>query len=199
MHELTEKGCIDTGTFESWFSRHFLMYAPAVRPSLILLDGHSSHFNSTMIRMAAEKDILVFCLPPNTTHILQPLDRSVFGSLNVHWKEECRLFNVRTGKFVTRNTFSSVFATALSRAMTTDNITGGFRVTGVYPFDRKAAAATVQSSLTKESFLGRKVSLAFVPLITPTPSRQTNIMKSQVVDRCGKRAATSLSKTLTRY
>ena len=74
-----------------------------------------------------------------------------------------------TRKFVTRNTFSSVFATAWSRAMT---ITASFRVTGVYPFDRKAAAATVQSSLTKESFLGRKVSLAFVPLITPTPSRQ---------------------------
>ena len=148
MYGLTKKDWIDTGTFEAWFSRHFLMYAPAVRPILILLDGHSSHFNPTMICMAAEKDILVFCLPPNTTHLLQPLDSSAFGSLKVHWKE-CRLFTMRTEKFLTRNTFSSIFATAWSWAMTIENIIAGFRFTGVYPFDRKAAAATVQSSVTK--------------------------------------------------
>ena len=57
--------------------------------------------------------------------------------------------------------------------MTIENITAGFRVTGVYPFDKTAATATVQSSLIKESFLGRKVSFAYVLLITPTPSRQS--------------------------
>ena len=170
---LTDKGWIDTGTFESWFTHHFLMYAPAARPLLVLLDGHSSHYGPAVIRLAAEENVIIFCLPPNTTHLLQPLDRSAFGSLKVYWKEECHKYTQRTGKFVTRNTFSTVFATAWSRAMTIENITAGFRATGVYPFDRKAVRLpTVNSSPTKKSFLSKRVSLAFVPMISPSVQRR---------------------------
>lgn len=79
MYGLTEKGWIDTSTFEAWFIGHFLVYAPTARPLLLLLDGHSSHYGPAAIRMASELDVIIFCLPPNTTHLLQPLDRSAFG------------------------------------------------------------------------------------------------------------------------
>ena len=54
---------------------HFLRYAPPVRPSLLLMDGHSTNFCSDTIRLAAEKDVVLFTLPPNTTHIAQPLGK----------------------------------------------------------------------------------------------------------------------------
>ena len=52
-----------------WFHRHFLEYAPAARPLLLLLDGHSSHYSPEFIRQACESGVIVFCLPPHTTHV----------------------------------------------------------------------------------------------------------------------------------
>ena len=60
-------GWIDAEIFNEWFLRHFLVYTPAGRPLLLLLDGHSSHYNPDFIRVAASHGVVVFCLPPNTT------------------------------------------------------------------------------------------------------------------------------------
>ena len=50
------------------------------------LDGHSSHFNPEAIAVAAKEKIAIFCRPPHTTHIAQPLDVSFFfGPLKQHW------------------------------------------------------------------------------------------------------------------
>ena len=45
---------------------------------LLLLDGHSTHYNS-FIRQAAQEKVVVFCLPPNTTHLTQPLDKGALA------------------------------------------------------------------------------------------------------------------------
>ena len=64
---------------EQWFKHHFLVHTPSIHP-LLLLDGHRSHYNPAILRMAAEEGIIVLCLPLNTTHMLQPLDNGVFSS-----------------------------------------------------------------------------------------------------------------------
>ena len=66
-------GWMDGEIFHEWFKHHFLEYAPSGRPLLLLLDGHSSHYNPTLIHYAAQKGVIVFALPPNATHIAQPL------------------------------------------------------------------------------------------------------------------------------
>jgi hypothetical protein len=45
---------------------------------LLLLDGHASHINSAFIKSCYDRDIIPFCLPAHSTHILQPLDVAVF-------------------------------------------------------------------------------------------------------------------------
>ena len=87
IYGLSKKGWMDQELFEKWFSRHFLRYAPPARPLLVMLDGHSSHYSPTAVRMTAEEGVVLFALPPNTTHISQPLDKGVFGPLKVHWLE----------------------------------------------------------------------------------------------------------------
>ena len=51
----------------------------ASRPLLLLLDGHSSYYNTEAISLARENDVIVFTLVLHTTHELQPLDTAVFG------------------------------------------------------------------------------------------------------------------------
>lgn len=42
-----------------------------------------------MIELAIEHDIHLYCLPPHTTHRLQPLDVGVFGPLQRRWEVRC--------------------------------------------------------------------------------------------------------------
>jgi len=86
IYGLSAKGWIDHESFDVWFNNHFLQYAPTARPILLLLDGHSSHYCPDTIRLAAKNDVILFALPPNTTHLSQPLDKGCFSSLKRSWK-----------------------------------------------------------------------------------------------------------------
>ena len=106
----TGNGWVNAEIFDSWFSKHFLTHAPSARPLLLLLDGHSSHFEPRVLRLAAENGVIIFCLPPNTTHLTQPLDKGCFSPLKVYWKEECQVYlSKNPGKVVTRYQFSEIF------------------------------------------------------------------------------------------
>ena len=45
---------------------------------LLVLDGHASHRPLDVVTYAREHDVALLCLPPHTTHRLQPLDRTFF-------------------------------------------------------------------------------------------------------------------------
>ena len=62
IYGLTNNGWSNAEKFDIWFNNHFLHFAPAARPLLLLKDGHSSHFNPTMVRKAAEENIILFRL-----------------------------------------------------------------------------------------------------------------------------------------
>ena len=44
FYGLLESGWINTELFEEWLMNHFLLYAPPARALLLLLDGHTSHY-----------------------------------------------------------------------------------------------------------------------------------------------------------
>ena len=92
IYGLSKNGWMDMELFNLWFTNHFLRFAPAVRPILLLLDGHSSHYCPDTVRLAANEQVILFTLPPNTTHLSQPLDKGCFGPLKVAWREACHQF-----------------------------------------------------------------------------------------------------------
>ena len=67
---LSSSGWIDSEILSAWF-HHFLEYAPSGRPLVLLLNGHSSHYNPEFIRQACENGVIVFCLPSYTTNVCQ--------------------------------------------------------------------------------------------------------------------------------
>ena len=171
MYGLSSNGWIDSDLFEQWFRHHFLAYAPPVRPLLLIMDGHSSHFNPTTINMAAQEEVLLFVLPPHTTHLTQPLDKGPFGPLKQFWRQECYDYITKNpGKVVTRFSFSQLFSHAWTKAMTISNITAGFKVTGIYPFNPQALLPAVLPDSTSKS-LTESTGLKFIPF-SPSSSRR---------------------------
>ena len=168
MYGLSGSGWMDRELFGLWFKHHFLSYVPSVRPILLLMDGHSSHYCPSTIRLAAQEHIILFALPPNTTHLSQPLDKGCFGPLKMAWREEChRYLTMHPGRIITKFQFSSLFRNAWLKSMSVANITGGFRVTGVYPVDRNALSPPVEECET----LSRETGLSFIPLYSPSCQR----------------------------
>ena len=169
--KLSSKGWIDHELFDVWFNNHFLCYIPSARPVLLLLDGHSSHYCPDTIRVAAQHKIIVFALPPNTTHISQPMDKGCFGPLKEAWKHVCHQYlTTNPGQVVTRYEFSQLFSKAWMSSMTIPNVLAGFRVTGIYPLDREAILGPISdvSPLTEET------GLSFIPMISPAVRRFTS-------------------------
>ena len=163
---LSPNGWMDRSLFHKWFENHFLRFAPAGRPLLLLLDGHSSHYCPETIKYAASQKVILFTLPPNTTHLTQPLDKGVYGPLKVAWKNVCHRFLVdNPGLVINRYRFSTLFGEAWLMAMTPKNVMAGFRTTGVYPLSRKAIQID-EKQPTLEEITG----ISYVPLYTPKKS-----------------------------
>ena len=176
----SRNGWIDSEIFEEWFSTRFLPHAPSSRPLLLRLDGHSSHYQPAVVRKAAKSGVILFCLPPHTTHLAQPLDRACFSPLKAAWNAECQLFMCSNpGKVVNRYNFTQLFARAWAKAMNPANIASGFRVTGVYPFNRNAitiaALQEKERSSSPERGLAEASGLAYIPLYSPAPARSRSI------------------------
>uniref|UniRef100_A0A1X7SXY1 HTH CENPB-type domain-containing protein n=1 Tax=Amphimedon queenslandica TaxID=400682 RepID=A0A1X7SXY1_AMPQE len=79
LYGSSPNGWISRELFLYWFRKLFLTSVPRVRPLLLLMDGHSTHYGPDLIKIAAEEQILIFVLPPNTTHLTQPLDKGQFS------------------------------------------------------------------------------------------------------------------------
>jgi len=69
--------------------------------------------------MAAEERVIVFTLPPNTTHLSQPLDKGVFGLLKVAWRRVCNKYlSDHPGHVIHHYVFSRLLSSAWIEAMT---------------------------------------------------------------------------------
>ena len=130
FYGLSETGWMDAELFEEWFNSHFLV-----------------HKNPWLLETAVEKGVIRSCLPPYTTHLLQPLDNGTFSSLKNHWQRECQQFYAKhPGKVLNRRNFMSVFQ-AWIHGITISNVMASFRSVGVYPMDKQV----VLSQLSHES------------------------------------------------
>ena len=137
LYGLSQNGWIDKELFSDWFFCHFLAFAPPIRPLLLLMDGHSIHYCPDVIKEATEQKVIVFVLPPNTTHLSQPLDKGPFSPLKVAYRQMCHEFMCNNpGRQITRYDFSKIFSSAWYSAMTMCNIMSGFKTTGVCPFNK---------------------------------------------------------------
>ena len=176
MYGMSSNGWMDEKLFELWFKHHFLMHVPSCTPILLMMDGHSTHFEPSGIRMAAKEEVILLCIPPHSTHLTRPLDKGCFGLLKATWKEVCHDYLTRNpGKVVTRYSFSQLFGKAWTHSMNMSNVIAGFRTTGIFPFNRNALLPVTESQ-TPSKFnpksLCKGTKLKFIPVYSPCKANQ---------------------------
>ncbi|KAI4464013.1 hypothetical protein MML48_4g00010929 [Holotrichia oblita] len=82
---MSPKGSMTTSLFIEWLS-HFSSFIQP--PVLLIFDGAASHLDLIIVDTAERLGIHLLCLPSNTAHALQPLDKSFFRAFEHHWDEE---------------------------------------------------------------------------------------------------------------
>ncbi len=81
---VSKSGWSNSVVFFEYLNSHFIKYAKSGPDQHILLlyDGHRSHISPFLVDWAAENKIILFVLPPHTSHILQPMDVGCFGAFS---------------------------------------------------------------------------------------------------------------------
>ena len=100
---------------------------------MLILDGHGSHCNSVeTLEYAEANDVILLCLPPHTTHYLQPLDRSVFKALKAAYYQACQTWvKSKSNRTITRLHFGQLLNEAWGKAASVQNAVSGFKSTGM--------------------------------------------------------------------
>ncbi|XP_069671995.1 uncharacterized protein [Periplaneta americana] len=75
--------------FEYWFYTTALPYLKSLgnRPKIIIGDNLASHISVKVIEECEQNNIRFVLLPPNATHLCQPLDVAFFRPLKLKWRE----------------------------------------------------------------------------------------------------------------
>lgn len=128
-----------TGEIFIQWMKHFIQHSHCTteHPVLLLMDNHESHITMSSLTLAKENGIVMLSFPPHCSHKLQPLDRTVYGPLKKYYGSACDSWLLQSGgKPITIYDIAEIFGKAFPRAFSTENNMSGFRVTGIYPFDR---------------------------------------------------------------
>ncbi len=86
--ESSPKGWTSDDIAVRWLNTVFIpqTWVPHNRFRLFIVDSHGSHITDDFIYGCFNSNIYLLFLPPHTSHVLQPLDLSVFGPIKAHYR-----------------------------------------------------------------------------------------------------------------
>jgi hypothetical protein len=120
---------------------------------LLILDSHESHYSTEFELHCQNHNIITLCIPPHSSHLLQPLDVGCFRPLKQAYSCQIEdLIRVHINH-VSKLEYLCVFREAFFASITEKNILGGFAGAGLVLYDPE-----------------RVLSKLDVQLQTPTPS-----------------------------
>ena len=112
-------------------------WIPPVRPVVLLVDSHTSHIDLESFELARQNKIHIYALLKNATHLVQPADVGLFGTMKKTWYKNARRYSqTNPNSEINKKNFCSVFRTTWDEVMRPSLLVDAFRMSGIYPLDR---------------------------------------------------------------
>jgi hypothetical protein len=102
---------------------------------LLILDGHESHLNQDFKDYCLVHEILTLCMPPHSSHILQPLDVVCFSPLKLKYSQRVRALASQRVFHINKEGFLPAFRDAFSDVFTYENCKKAFEASGLVPIN----------------------------------------------------------------
>ncbi|KKA21666.1 hypothetical protein T310_4295 [Rasamsonia emersonii CBS 393.64] len=130
---------------------------------LLVLDGHGSHLTPQFDELCAQNNIIPICMPAHSSHLLQPLDVSVFAPLKYGYGNLVQQQMQHGFNHIAKLDFLEAYPAACAEAFKAHTVQNGFIATGIHPFNPD-----------------RVIQKLHIQLKTPTPpgSRSSNSQSS---------------------
>ena len=129
---------------------------------LLVLDGHGSHMTPEFDLFCIEHSIITLCMPPHSSHLLQPCDVSFFAVLKRRYGQQIQGYMRRGTHHIDKQDFLQAYLIARTEAASIANIQSGFAATGLVPHDPE-----------------RVLSKLYTQLKTPTPPSSSHAQAPQ--------------------
>jgi hypothetical protein len=114
---------------------------------LLILDGHESHHSLEFQEICKENNIYTLCMPPHSSHLLQPLDVGCFSPLKRAYSREIESLIRDHINHVTKLEFLPALKAAYNRSFTPANIQSAFRGAGLVPHQPDAVLSKLDVQL----------------------------------------------------
>jgi hypothetical protein len=102
---------------------------------LLILNGHSSHLTPEFDTFCKENAIIYLCMPPHTSHLLQPLDVGVFGPLKRAYRKLIKGMMVARNNHINKEDFLHLYPPTREMIFNHKNICSGFAGAGLKPLN----------------------------------------------------------------
>ena len=195
---MSENGWTDDFVCMEWFTKSFIPQATArnisEKPILLIYDGHGSHETVRLIEAARETNVILFCLPPHTTHKLQPLDVGVFGPFSRAWITHCDEITTETGQEMPHEDFVKEYMDIRSTTFKSTTIKSAWRKSGCWPIDPNVFTDEDYAPSTPMSLTASHVPHNFPAIRHQSPELYTNMeleMENSNMDREGRLGSSS--------
>jgi hypothetical protein len=141
FYQCTETGWMTAHVFRQFLELFdtFVSEKSITRPVLLFVDGHSSHISLESSEFCAQRNIILYCLHPHTSHITQPCDVGFFGPLKSGWHAHLRDWQMaHLGEPLTKKQFPGLLKNIWSHRATFQNAASAFKSCGLFPLDPDA-------------------------------------------------------------
>ncbi|EED18661.1 pogo transposable element, putative [Talaromyces stipitatus ATCC 10500] len=149
-----------------WLKTHFIPLTSGRTLgtySMLILDGHGSHLTAEFDRTCTDHKIILVCMPPHSSHLLQPLDVGCFAVLKRYYGQLVEQ-RMRLGfNHIDKIDFLTAFPQARTVAYKAQTIRNSFAATGLVPFNPDRVLQHLNIQLKTP---------------TPPPSRSSNTASS---------------------
>jgi hypothetical protein len=105
---------------------------------LLIVDSYESHNLHEFYKYCEEEKIIVLCIPPYSSHLLQLLDVGCFLPLKRAYSDKINSLAQYSTKKIKKEAFLLAFKVAFKKAIIKDNICAGFRGARLVPYDLEA-------------------------------------------------------------
>jgi len=131
------------------------------RYRMLILDGHGSHATAGFDKFCMDRRIIPLYMPPNSSHLLQPLDVCCFSPLKHLYGQKIQEMIRYNIPSIGKEDFLYIYPTVHQNALSSSNIQNGFASTGLIPLSPERVLAKLQ-----------------IQLNTPTPPSTSHSMQA---------------------
>ena len=139
----SRSGWFDATTFADWFEFTFTSHCRTIEGRKVIIgDNLSSHFLKRVLDLSEQSNITFICLPPNLTHLLQPLEVAFFCTNEAKMEktlDEWKCNQRRQTQLLSKDAFPRLLKRLCDNVCqcneASEKIKFGFKKCGIFPLD----------------------------------------------------------------